>query len=39
MRALFGFQDLWELITDRFTEPAEEEEAEYTAGEKKALKE
>jgi hypothetical protein len=39
MRALFGFQDLWELITDGFTEPTEEEEVEYTADEKKALKE
>jgi hypothetical protein len=39
MRAFFGFQDLWELITDGFKESAEEEEAEYTAGEKKALKE
>jgi hypothetical protein len=39
MRALFGFQDLWEVITDGFTEPTEEEEAEYTADEKKALKE
>jgi len=39
MRALFGFQDLWEVITDGFTEPTKEEEAEYTADEKKALKE
>jgi hypothetical protein len=39
MRALFGFQDLWEVITDGFTDPTEEEEAEYTADEKKALKE
>jgi hypothetical protein len=39
MRALFGLQDLWELITDGFTEPTEQEEAEYTVNEKKALKE
>jgi hypothetical protein len=39
MRALFGFQDLWEVVTDGFTEPTEEEEAKYTADEKKALKE
>ncbi|XP_059436328.1 uncharacterized protein LOC132169286 [Corylus avellana] len=39
MRALFGFQDLWEDITDGFIEPTEEEEAEYTADEKKTLKE
>ncbi|XP_062177031.1 uncharacterized protein LOC133881970 [Alnus glutinosa] len=39
MRALFGFQDLWEVITDGFMEPTKEEEAEYTADEKKALKE
>jgi hypothetical protein len=39
MRVLLGFQDLWEVITDGFTEPIEEEEAEYTADEKKALKE
>jgi hypothetical protein len=39
MKALFGFQYLWELITDRFTEPTEKEEAEYTANEKKAFKE
>jgi hypothetical protein len=38
MRALFGFQDLWEVITDGFTEPTKEEEAKYTADEKKALK-
>jgi hypothetical protein len=30
---------LWEVLTDRFTEPTEEEEAEYTGDEKKALKE
>jgi hypothetical protein len=39
MRALFGFQDLWELITDEYTEPTEEEEAEYTVDEKNILKE
>jgi hypothetical protein len=39
MRALFGFQDLWELITDGYKEPTVEEEAEYTADEKKTLKE
>lgn len=39
MRALFGSQDLWELVTDGFTEPTEVEEATYTAYEKKALKE
>jgi len=38
MRALFGFQDLWEVITDEFTEPTKEEEAEYTTYEKKVLK-
>jgi hypothetical protein len=36
MRALFGFQDLWELITDGYTEPIVEE-AEYTTDEKKTL--
>jgi hypothetical protein len=39
MRALFGFQDLWELITNEYKEPTVEEEAEYTADEKKTLKE
>ncbi|XP_059455046.1 uncharacterized protein LOC132185267 [Corylus avellana] len=39
MRALFAFQDLWEVITDGFTEPSGEEEAEYTADENKTLKE
>jgi hypothetical protein len=39
MRALFGFQDLWEVIIDGFMEPTEEEETEYTVDEKKALKE
>jgi hypothetical protein len=39
MRALFGFQDLWELITDGYSEPTVEEEVKYTADEKKTLKE
>lgn len=39
MRDLFGSLDLWELITDGFTEPTEVQEATYTADEKKALKE
>ncbi|XP_020266633.1 uncharacterized protein LOC109842135 [Asparagus officinalis] len=39
MRALFGSQELWELIIDGFTEPTPEVEATYTAEEKKALRE
>jgi hypothetical protein len=39
MKALFGFQDLWELIIDRFTEPTEEVEVEYTTDKKKAFME
>lgn len=39
MRALFGSQELWEIIVDRFTEPTPEEEAAYTADEKKVLME
>jgi len=39
MRALFGFQNLWEIIIDGFTEPTPKVEAAYTAEEKKALRE
>ena len=39
MKALFGSQELWELIVDGFKEPTPEVEAAYTAEEKKALKE
>ncbi|KAA8524585.1 hypothetical protein F0562_011008 [Nyssa sinensis] len=39
IKALFGSQDLWELVTDGYTEPTQQEEAAYTADEKKTLKE
>ena len=39
MKALFGSQELWELIFDGFKEPTPEVETAYTAEEKKALKE
>ncbi|KAA8537373.1 hypothetical protein F0562_026940 [Nyssa sinensis] len=39
IKVLFGSQDLWELVTDGYTEPTQQEEAAYTADEKKTLKE
>ena len=39
MKALFGSQELWELIIDGVKEPTPEVEAAYTVEEKKALKE
>ena len=39
IKALFGSQELWELIVDRFTEPTPRVEAAYTVDEKKAHKE
>ncbi|KAA8549872.1 hypothetical protein F0562_001556 [Nyssa sinensis] len=39
IKALFGSQDLWELVTDGYMEPTLQKEVAYTADEKKALKE
>ncbi|KAA8521189.1 hypothetical protein F0562_011844 [Nyssa sinensis] len=39
IKALFGSQDLWELITDGYTEPTQQEETAYTTDEKKTPKE
>ncbi|KAA8549870.1 hypothetical protein F0562_001554 [Nyssa sinensis] len=39
IKALFGSQDLWELVTDGYTEPTLQKEVAYIADEKKALKE
>jgi len=39
MKALFGSQELWELIFNVLKEPTPEVEATYNAQEKKALRE
>ena len=38
MKALFGSQDLWEIVTEGYMEPTAEQEAAYTAEQKIALK-
>lgn len=38
-KALFGSQDLWEVICNGYTEPTAEEEAAYTADQKTTLRE
>ena len=39
IKALFGSQDLWKTINNGFVEPTGEQEAAYTADEKKAFRE
>ena len=38
MKALFGSQDLWEIVTDGYVEPTMEQEAAYTADQRTVLK-
>ncbi|XP_023898831.1 uncharacterized protein LOC112010708 [Quercus suber] len=38
MKALFGSQELWELVTDGYVEPTSEQEATYNAEQKNLLK-
>ncbi|XP_058073270.1 uncharacterized protein LOC131221984 [Magnolia sinica] len=38
MKALFGSQDIWEIVTDGYVEPTMEEEALYTANQRAVLK-
>ena len=38
MKALFGSQELWELITNGYVEPISEQEATYNAEQKNLLK-
>ena len=38
MKALFGSQELWELVTDGYVEPTSEQEVTYNADQKNLLK-
>ena len=38
MKALFGSQELWELVTDGYVEPTNEQETTYNAKQKNLLK-